>query len=173
VTAFLFTARGHDKSASLHTFKCLKRKLQMNSCMGTCVGLCFISAQVSPTLPFATFTHLALCAHAALPSKSAPSPMHPAYCWWACAEKCSAWSVAQRFVSDRSACMRPTRCANPKALNACIYTYFINVRMLEREEQVISGACARIPFPFTPTTSPSMKNFRQQNIVPRTSIDIL
>jgi len=26
VTAFLFTARGHEKSASLHTFKCLKRK---------------------------------------------------------------------------------------------------------------------------------------------------
>ena len=39
VTAFLFTARGHEKSASLHTFKCLKRKSQMNSCMGTCVAL--------------------------------------------------------------------------------------------------------------------------------------
>jgi len=26
VTAFLFTARGHEKPASLHTFKCLKRK---------------------------------------------------------------------------------------------------------------------------------------------------
>jgi len=39
VTAFLFTARGHEKSASLHTFKCLKRKSQMNSCMGICVAL--------------------------------------------------------------------------------------------------------------------------------------
>ena len=38
VTAFLFTARGHEKPASLHTFKCLKRKSQMNSCMGTCVA---------------------------------------------------------------------------------------------------------------------------------------
>jgi hypothetical protein len=27
VTAFLFTARGHEKSASLHTFKCLKRPI--------------------------------------------------------------------------------------------------------------------------------------------------
>ena len=47
VTAFLFTARGHEKTASLHTFKCLKRKSQMNSCMGTCVALSIFCLKIA------------------------------------------------------------------------------------------------------------------------------
>jgi len=56
VTASLFTARGHEKSASLHTFKCLKRKSQMNSCMGTCVILSIFCLNIAlPCSPLNAF----------------------------------------------------------------------------------------------------------------------
>jgi hypothetical protein len=70
MTAFLFTARGHEKSASLHTFKCLKRKLQMNSCMGTCVALSIFCLNIASltfitnartTMPFARLHSQLVC----------------------------------------------------------------------------------------------------------------
>jgi hypothetical protein len=78
----------------------------------------------------------------------------------------------QHIVSDRSASNKANKVChtNPLGFNACLFTYFKHacmMRILEREEQVISGVTVRICSPCTKTL-PSMQHRNNSFDMPHT-----